>query len=130
MTDAWNTPWVAVNMIPDDWMKENARRFNIPLATLRDSAGHYDRETAPLDGGIYFLFLEGRLVYIGETDSIHPRLIQHSRNKEFDGYTVMLEVPPLYRTEIENYLIHKFKPPLNVKYEPVYGVFSGMLDDI
>ena len=66
--------------------------------------------------GVYFLFREKRLVYIGESECVLSRLSQHFKEKikEFDAYKVFKLIPNMEeRKREEARLIKKFRPVLN-----------------
>lgn len=62
--------------------------------------------------GVYFLFLNEELVYIGSSKHIMYRLQTHLRNKEFDCFTY-IETKPEDRLPLEEAYIDKFEPRLN-----------------
>lgn len=78
--------------------------------------------------GIYRYKLNGKIVYIGKAQDIRARIYQHTRELEFyDLYEVeYLPIPNLwvnsleYNYIIEQYLINKYKPPINVVVSKQY----------
>lgn len=62
---------------------------------------------------IYFLFLNGELVYIGKTINLQTRLVTHLRDKVFDSYRY-IECPQDRLNHYELRWIKRFKPPLNM----------------
>lgn len=66
--------------------------------------------------GIYFLFKETKLVYIGESYCIYSRIAQHLKEnvKEFNHFKIykLIENQQL-RKRTEKSLIKKYKPLLN-----------------
>jgi hypothetical protein len=65
--------------------------------------------------GIYFLFREGILLYIGQAVNVPRRVEEHFRKKGFDSWS-WIPVPPSKLTEAETFLIRKFRPALNVTF--------------
>lgn len=65
--------------------------------------------------GIYFLMLEGEIVYIGQTTVIAMRIQSHlgERIKEFDAYTFFPMANKADRVKEEKRLIEIFKPKYN-----------------
>lgn len=68
--------------------------------------------------GIYFLILEERIVYIGQSVNIEVRVHSHIKSgKRFDSYSVIeCEEKDLFKLEAE--FIHKFRPENN-QYFPL-----------
>jgi hypothetical protein len=46
------------------------------------------KNSTPWDGvcGVYFLILNGRVVYVGQSVNVYQRIGQHSTQKKFDSY--------------------------------------------
>jgi hypothetical protein len=65
--------------------------------------------------GVYFLFDAGELVYIGQGLQVPRRVDEHCRKMMFDSWS-WLPVPQDRLTQVEAYLIRKFKPRLNVTH--------------
>ena len=68
--------------------------------------------------GIYFLFRDNKLRYIGKANDIYTRVFTHRRcNRSFDTiYYIHVEKTDLLR--VERKLIKHFKPPLNKADNP------------
>lgn len=67
--------------------------------------------------GIYFLFREGKLLYIGESECITTRISQHIMDgvKNFDSYKILpFDGIASERKKLEKKLIKKHAPLLNV----------------
>lgn len=66
--------------------------------------------------GVYMLFLDSKLVYIGESNCITTRISQHFKDeiKEFDSYKIysLIEDTSIRKRE-EKRLIKKYNPILN-----------------
>ena len=63
--------------------------------------------------GVYFLFDDKQLVYIGESDNIYRRIGQHiyEGTKKFDSFEIF---PCNDRKKLEGFLIRTLKPKYNV----------------
>jgi DNA-binding CsgD family transcriptional regulator len=68
--------------------------------------------------GIYFLFREGKLQYIGKGIDVHTRIFAHQKSKKIfdDVYCIHVESSAL--ETIERELIRYFRPPLNIADNP------------
>lgn len=68
--------------------------------------------------GIYFLYKVKELVYIGQSKHILARLCRHlfERTKEFDSYSYLEINGNISLNEVEENLIRKYKPTLNICY--------------
>lgn len=71
------------------------------------------RYSVELIPGVYFLFNENELVYIGESEDIHRRVGQHRTDKEYDSYTFIEQRDPHLRLRLEKAYIEKFRPEYN-----------------
>lgn len=72
-----------------------------------------------ITGGIYFLYNNDKLVYIGKSQNIFERIGRHIKDnvKEFNSWDYQ-EVDDEYkRSELEGYLINVFRPKYNEKME-------------
>lgn len=65
--------------------------------------------------GVYFLFLNEEIVYIGQSGNVHLRISQHIKEKEKEFNKVFYQpVPPeMDLLAIEKYYILKFRPKYN-----------------
>jgi hypothetical protein len=64
--------------------------------------------------GIYFLILNNKVVYIGQTTNLKLRLIDH-RHKQYDRFR-FIECPFAMLTHYETRWIKKFRPVLNKQH--------------
>lgn len=62
--------------------------------------------------GVYFLFLDGELVYIGQSLNVTARVEQHVYTQPFDSWA-WLPVPRAQLDAAEQFLIRKYKPRKN-----------------
>lgn len=69
--------------------------------------------------GVYLLYNNGNIIYVGKTNNLDRRLFQHSVGnwnyapKEFDMVLCYIFQDKKQRTEIESELIKRFKPRYN-----------------
>lgn len=63
--------------------------------------------------GVYFLFHEGKLVYLGASQDIMMRVRQHSYKKVFDRFAY-IEVPLADLDMTERILLTRHRPKYNV----------------
>lgn len=62
--------------------------------------------------GVYFLYKNNQLVYIGQSTDILLRVRNHFKEKDFDSYSYFeCELEKL--NEVERFLIEKYTPKLN-----------------
>jgi hypothetical protein len=61
---------------------------------------------------IYFLCRENKVVYVGQAENVHQRLVDHMRTKSFDS-VFYLRVPAHKMNKIESALISYLKPEYN-----------------
>ena len=65
--------------------------------------------------GIYFLFRDNVLQYIGQSQNVMQRVGQHLRNKQFDTFTY-IECNIAELNDMEIRYIRQYNPPLNHAY--------------
>lgn len=72
-----------------------------------------------ITGGIYFLYNDDELVYIGKSQNIFQRIGTHIKEgiKEFNNWDYQEIDNENERSELEGYLINVFKPKYNEKME-------------
>ena len=78
-----------------------------------DSIKQLKRYTTDEISGVYFLFNNDRIVYVGQSTNIHAR-VQNHRDKAFDSYTYLTVRDYSERNYVESYYIDLFKPEYNV----------------
>ena len=71
---------------------------------------------------IYFLCKNERVVYVGQSENVHQRLVEHMKFKDFDA-VFYLRVPAHKMNKIESALISYLKPEYNKS-----GLNSGNKD--
>lgn len=82
--------------------------MNVPLTDLYETAKPVINAC-----GIYFLFKNGGLVYVGQSINIISRIGQHLDSKDFDSFS-FINVPRQHLNEVELHYIRKHRPPLNL----------------
>jgi hypothetical protein len=90
--------------IPDELVGIDNKVYNLPMSWVDTPSG------------IYFLYLDSELVYIGQTQSIAGRVCQHiAINKKLFNkvYYIRVDSSSLDRVEVE--LINRFRPKYNTK---------------
>lgn len=73
-----------------------------------------------ITAGLYFLYKQGELVYIGKSNNIFYRVGMHIHEnaKDFDSFEYQIVEDENERSNLEGYLIEVFKPKYNEKLEP------------
>jgi len=66
--------------------------------------------------GVYFLMLNGELVYVGRSDSVLKRLSQHRANKLFFDQFHVIGCTDKDQKKLEQFYISKFRPRLNLMH--------------
>jgi hypothetical protein len=66
------------------------------------------------DAGVYFLFRQGRVVYVGQSETANTRLKAHRRGgKKFDSVAFLPVVDGIQRLGVERHYIQTMRPELN-----------------
>jgi hypothetical protein len=80
---------------------------------LAQFGGIFDAVTHALPGAVYFLYLKGKLQYIGQSTDPSGRLSQHRKMGKLFDRVFVLPVPSFMLARVEGALIRRFRPPLN-----------------
>lgn len=121
---------------PDEWFHANHPQFLLSLEAIATARAPYRSLNDPPYGeGIYFLFDEGSLLYVGQARIILHRLVAHRYPKGkaqlpatwFTHYTAIW-VPRLFLDTVERYYLHLFQPPRNIEYPPLDGPAANYLE--
>ena len=72
--------------------------------------------------GVYVLYLNGQVVYVGRGRSVRTRVLYHNRRFTFDHIKVAIESDAKERRTLERKLLLRLQPPMNA-IVPRY--FSG-----
>ena len=114
---------------PEDAFVEQAEKFILEPAELLEVSAEYHLLKFPysFEPGIYFLFQDERMVYVGKASSLEQRLRQHYQTKKFNRVTYLTGIPPLFLEEVEAFYIHAATPDFNLSYPPKSRVCKAML---
>lgn len=74
--------------------------------------------------GVYFLFLDGECVYVGQSMTLHARVDQHLRRIPFDSYS-WINVPAGDALTVERHYINLLRPEYNTKDKELVGTSSA-----
>ena len=85
-----------------------------------------DRNQLPKEPGIYFIYTNGELQYVGRSKSLYSRLFSssHHHNQEFSNSKTVIAwivVPLEILNRLEQDLIATLEPPLNKVGKPNYN---------
>jgi hypothetical protein len=75
-------PWRESGQIPIDWFKENIGRFLYSRKHILTNAVPYELNDGPNKGGVHFLIASERIMYVGISNAICKRLIQHKESRK------------------------------------------------
>ena len=120
--------WKETGQTPIEWFKENFPNFIFSCEHILNNVVPYELNDGPNCGGIYFLAQQNRLVYVGISNAIYRRLIQHHQNGlKFTHYWCFGGMPEMFVEAIESYYINKLSPPLNEKLPRPHEVVKPYL---
>jgi len=122
------------DLSPVAWMLANKERFVFPLERIAEARKPYNWDDTPDDSGVYFLFLEDQLQYVGRARYISNRLDHHRYPNRpsrvpaewFDSWSAIW-APDEMAKHVECYYIHKLKPPRNIDYPPIWDIAKEWL---
>jgi GIY-YIG catalytic domain. len=78
---------------------------------------------------IYFLCNKNQVVYVGQSENVHQRLLQHIKDKEFDS-VFYLRVPANKMDKYEKSLIIHLKPKYNKTFAKMNVKNSSLAESI
>lgn len=94
----------------------------LPMDAIAARRVKYERGTAWPLTGIYFLFRDGELLYIGLSNQVQGRLWSHfirrvdwPDNAIWFNESAVIEVPEFWLRRVEAYYIDRERPPRNVR---------------
>lgn len=126
-----HAPWMDDGITPTDWLERNFSRFVFELNHVIDNAQPYVFGDGPNIVGIYFLINDDEVIYVGKSNAICRRLMQHRRaGRRFSHYWYFGDVPELFVEYVEAFYIHTLMPPLNEKYPLTHQVVSAAIKKI
>jgi len=98
-------------------ISEKPNPADLPIE-LRSVGRVFDVSNNLLPTGVYFLYLEGALQYIGQSIEPASRLSQHRRGGKMFDRAFVIPVPAFMLDQVEGALIRHFRPPLNGNTAP------------
>lgn len=106
-------PWVPLGLHCGVWWREHKKDYlhaMEKLLQLRATCG-----SPPHRAGVYFLFLDDELVYVGQSASLSTRLGAHGsyRGTISHNSIAWIAVPDFFMTDVEQYYYDTFRPSLN-----------------
>lgn len=100
----------------NDYFQHDGLNVGKPYC-LKSAVKHYGKEVIKDCLGLYHLFFEGRLVYIGMSKNLRTRLLYHLKDTDMVFDAVLIFPAPERSIEqvlkIETKLIKRYKPSLN-----------------
>lgn len=111
---AWEG-WNLTHKIPIHWLEHYARAFHFTDGEILAA-----RTTRPMPpaSGVYFLFMDDKCIYIGQSKCLRDRAQQHLDSGRKWTSHAYIEVPKWHAETVESYYIRRIDPPLNNKYPP------------
>ncbi|MDX6015084.1 MULTISPECIES: GIY-YIG nuclease family protein [Shewanella] len=96
--------WKQKGQAPIEWFKENFPKFIYPPEHIVQNSVPYELNDGPNKGGVYFLIDQNRVAYVGVSNAIYRRLIQHYKNRvPFTHYWCFGGMPEMFVQAIESY---------------------------
>ncbi len=100
---------------PAGWWRDNKDRLCMTLEQLLPLRTS-DIKNAPDDCGIYVLFVDDNISYIGRAICFYSRIWQHIKRDEIPfNQIVTIPCPELCLRELETYYYETFSPPFNYR---------------
>lgn len=101
----------------DRWLIQHEQDFMFDVDQMISKSLPRDATCTNQEAGIYILFKNGFVSYVGQSNRLCHRLGTHSNillsvEKDFDRYFT-IDVPVYFLDDIESIYIRKFNPPDN-----------------
>lgn len=84
-------------------------RSAIPVRKFQCERDNYDRP------GIYFLLVDDRIVYVGQSIGVTGRIFTHAKERKFDTVSAIVGVPKWAQTVYEYAYIRTWQPAWNAE---------------
>jgi len=88
-----------------------ARKIPETLVSLRDQLNEYRPTKYP--PSVYFLILNGEIVYVGQTTNLKARIRAHRSEGKVFGRVLYLPTPKARLDQVEARFIRELRPPCN-----------------
>lgn len=104
-------PWDEAGISPITWLDKNSYQF-----VAHPNSWPEWTNASNENSGVYFLFQDVQLVYVGKSTEISKRLKAHYKEgKSWNKTRFIPNIPLFFLEHIEMLYIHEFDPPLNNK---------------
>lgn len=111
---AWEG-WNNEHKIPAQWLIHHAQAFHFSDAEILAARTTRDM---PATAGVYFLFDGNECIYVGQSQCLRDRAMQHrDGGKRWNSHSY-IEVPAMHVKTVEAYYIRRIDPPLNNMFPP------------
>lgn len=100
-------------MAPLAWLRANWARFDFSADTIEALAEPFPSRTERRFSGIYFLVHLHRIEYVGLSNHVGRRLVEHRKYKTF-SHVFAFQAPDLVLPHIEAHYIDTLSPPMNL----------------
>lgn len=88
----------------------------------------------PAGSGVYFLFTDDDLVYVGQSKRLNQRLYRHGfptrtiKPVQWLTHYAVIPVPVELLDPVECFFIYRLEPPRNERYWPIHDLAAPYLD--
>lgn len=110
------------DLSPAAWFQAHRQRLIVPIERIAAAREPYEMNAGPEGEGVYFLFTEDRLAYVGQSKMITSRLNQHAFPTRsliqvpWLTHYAAIWAPCMCLDAVESYYLHALRPPLNIKF--------------
>lgn len=102
----------------DAWLISHKSDFVFPTEYMLENSTPFPEPCASNESGVYILFANGAVSYVGQANNLERRIETHSdrlhgKGKDFDRYFV-IAVPHYFINDVECHYITTLSPPGNI----------------
>ena len=119
---------------PTKWFKTHAAGILKPFDEIKAARCLYELNSGPPAEGIYFLFTDDELQYIGLSREISTRLHRHAYPNwpahvkvSWLTHFSAIWVPLRFLEAVEGYYLHLLRPPRNSRFLPPHAIITSYL---
>jgi hypothetical protein len=118
-------PWFGGKISPREWFEQNFERFIYSPKHIIQNIVDRSEIEPPQDSGIYFLINDGQIDYVGISNNISRRFLEHEKKGlTFSQFWCFGGVPEFYISYVEAMYIAMINPPLNNKWPNVDSLLT------
>lgn len=115
------------HLSPAAWFNEHRAELLPTIEAIMAARQPYRTGAGPDGEGVYFLFNDNGLVYVGQAKSISARLHRHDSASCWFTHFAAIWAPLALLNAVESYYLHSLRPALNERYNPPHHLVRDLV---